>query len=114
MEGRHSQGQVINAVCGTAWNDLLDYVGRGNPEIQARNTIPRFFMSKVRDVHIGNRIKAVLKQQGRTSVWLASQIPCTPNHLYKVYANATINTGLLKHISDILDYNFFEEYIQNG
>ena len=73
-----------------------------------------FSMSKVRDVHIGNRIKAVLKQQGRTSVWLASQIPCTPNHLYKVYANATINTGLLKHISDILDYNFFEEYIQNG
>ena len=41
---------------------------------------------------------------------LASQIPCTPNHLYKVYANATINTGLLQHISDILDYNFFEEY----
>ena len=73
-----------------------------------------FSMSKVRDVHIGNRIKAVLKQQGRTSVWLASQIPCTPNHLYKVYANATINTGLLQHISDILDYNFFEEYIQNG
>ncbi len=71
-------------------------------------------MSKVRDVHIGNRIKAVLKQQGRTSVWLASQIPCTPNHLYKVYANATINTGLLKRISDILDYNFFEDFIQNG
>ena len=27
----------------TAWNDLLDYVGRGNPGLQARNTIPRFF-----------------------------------------------------------------------
>jgi predicted transcriptional regulator len=76
--------------------------------------IPRFFMSKVRDVHIGNRIKAVLKQQGRTTVWLAKQIPCTPNHLYKVYANASINTDTLKRISDILDYNFFEEFIQNG
>jgi hypothetical protein len=72
------------------------------------------FMSKVREVHIGNKIKDVLKQQGRTTVWLAKQIPCTPNHLYKVYANASINTELLKRISDILDYNFFEDFIQNG
>jgi hypothetical protein len=71
-------------------------------------------MSKAKDVHIGKRIKAVLKQQGRTTVWLAQQIPCTPNHLYKVYASPSINTDLLKHISDILDYNFFEEYIEIG
>ena len=75
-------------------------------------------MSKVKEVHIGNRIKAVLKEQGRTTVWLAKQIPCTPNHLYKVYANASINTDLLtdllKRISEILDYNFFGEFIQNG
>ena len=48
-------------------------------------------MSQVKEVHIGNRIKTVLKQQGRTTVWLAKQIPCTPNHLYKVYANASIS-----------------------
>ena len=71
-------------------------------------------MTGINDIHIGSRIKAVLKQQGRTTVWLASQIPCTPNHLYKVYANASINTELLKRISDILDYNFFEDFIQNG
>ena len=71
-------------------------------------------MSKVKDVHIGNRIKAVLQQQGRTTVWLAHQIPCTPNHLYKVYASPSINTDMLKHISEILDYNFFEEFIEIG
>lgn len=71
-------------------------------------------MSKVRNVHIGNKIKAVLKQRGHTTVWLARQIPCTPNHLYKVYARSSINTDLLQRISSILDYNFFEEYIQNG
>ena len=65
-------------------------------------------------IHIGQRIKTKLKEQGRTTVWLARQIPCTPNHLYKVYANASINTDLLRHISNILDYNFFEDYIQNG
>ena len=69
-------------------------------------------MSKVKEVHIGNRIKAVLKEQGRTSVWLAKQIPCTPNHLYKVYASPSINTDLLVHLSRILDYNFFEDFIQ--
>lgn len=66
---------------------------------------------KVWEVHIGHRIKAVLKQQGRTTVWLAKQIPCTPNHLYKVYASASINTDLLRHISEILGYNFFEDFV---
>lgn len=70
-------------------------------------------MVEINDVHIGQRIKAVLKQQGRTSVWLAKQIPCTPNHLYKIYANPSINTDLLKHISNILGYNFFEDFINH-
>lgn len=87
-----------------AWNPL-------NP---SKKSIPRFFMVDIPDIHIGQRIKAKLKEQGRTTVWLARQIPCTPNHLYKVYANASINTDLLRHISIILDYNFFEDYIQNG
>jgi hypothetical protein len=93
---------------------LVRLGGRGNPGLQTRYKFHAFFMSKVKEVHIGNRIKAVLKQQGRTTVWLAKQIPCTPNHLYKVYANASINTDLLKRISEILDYNFFGEFIQNG
>ena len=71
-------------------------------------------MVDIPDIHIGQKIKAKLKEQGRTTVWLARQIPCTPNHLYKVYASASINTDLLKHISEILDYNFFDDFIRNG
>lgn len=71
-------------------------------------------MQIVKDVHIGKAIKAKLKEQGRTTVWLASQIPCSPNHLYKVYAQPYINTDLLTRISNILEYNFFEEFIQIG
>ena len=70
-------------------------------------------MDTVKDVHIGRLIRAKMKEQGRTNVWLASQIPCTPNHLYKVYAKHSINTDLLKRISQILNYNFFEDFIQN-
>lgn len=97
----------------TAWNDLLD-VWAWKPEAQARNKFHAFFMTEINDIHIGKRIKAKLKEQGRTSVWLAAQIPCSPNHLYKVYAKPSINTDLLKRISKILDYNFFEDFIQNG
>ncbi len=70
-------------------------------------------MAKIKDIHIGRQIKEKLKEQGKTTVWLARQIPCSPNHLYKVYSSASINTDLLKHISNILDYNFFEDFIQN-
>ena len=44
MRAKHSQGQVTNAVLGTAWNDLLDYVGRGNPRLQARDKFHAFSM----------------------------------------------------------------------
>ena len=71
-------------------------------------------MHEIREIHIGKLIKAKMKEQGRTNVWLARQIPCSPNHLYKVYAKPAINTDLLKRISRILDYNFFEDFIQNG
>ena len=27
-------------------------------------------------MHIGNRIKEILGEKGRTAIWLASQIPC--------------------------------------
>ena len=71
-------------------------------------------MKKIKDIHIGKHIKAKLKEQGRTTVWLAAQIPCTPNHLYKVYAKRSVNTDLLKRISHILNYNFFEDFIHYG
>ncbi len=96
----------------TAWNDLLD-AWAWKPDTRARNKFHAFFMKEIKDIHIGKHIKAKLKEQGRTTVWLAAQIPCTPNHLYKIYAKRSINTDLLKRISHILDYNFFEDFIQN-
>ena len=88
--------------------------GRGNPDVRQELISTLFFMTEIQDIHIGERIKAKLKEQGRSNVWLAAQIPCTPNHLYKVYAHSAINTDLLKRISKILDYNFFEDFIQKG
>ncbi len=77
-----------------------------------QETNSTLFLNNIRNVHIGEIIKNKLKEQGRTTVWLAKQIHCTPNHLYKIYSKASINTELLLHISKALDYNFFEEFIQ--
>ena len=71
-------------------------------------------MNDIRDVHIGKLIKEKLKEQHQTNVWLAEHIPCTPNHLYKIFSKADINTNLLIRISKILNYNFFEEFTQKG
>ena len=69
-------------------------------------------MTEIKDIHIGKHIKAKLKKHGWATVWLAAQIPCSPNHLYKVYAKHSVNTDLLKRISKILDNKFFENFIQ--
>lgn len=71
-------------------------------------------MKEIKNIHIGKNIKEKLKEQGRTTVWLAEQIPCSPNHMYKIYAKNAINTDLLIRISNIMNYNFFEDFIQNG
>lgn len=62
------------------------------------------------EIHIGRIIQAKLKEQGRSVVWLAKQIPCTREHLYKIFSKPDINTAMLQRISKILDYNFFKLY----
>ena len=71
-------------------------------------------MHEIREIHIGKLIKAKMKEQGRTNVWLARQLPCSPNHIYKIYNSPSINTEMLVRISKILDYNFFEDFIKKG
>ncbi|NCA80419.1 MAG: XRE family transcriptional regulator, partial [Sphingobacteriia bacterium] len=44
--------------------------------------------------------------------WLARQIPCTRNNMYKIFRKSNLDTTLLQHISQILDYNFFDDYFK--
>ena len=61
-------------------------------------------------IHIGQIIQDKLREQGRTATWLAKQIPCSKNHIYKILSKSSINTDLLQRISQILDYNFFQTF----
>lgn len=61
-------------------------------------------------VFIGELIKRELKRQGKTSVWLAKELDCHRTNVYKIYGRDTIDTGMLLHISRILNYDFFKLY----
>ena len=59
--------------------------------------------------HLGNIIKQELANQGRTAVWLAKQVNCTPENLYKVFNQQWITMPLLFKISKALNHDFFKE-----
>ena len=62
-------------------------------------------------VFIGKEIRRELKRQGRSGVWLARQLPCSDNYVYKLFSKKTMDTDLLWRISDIMDVNFFRLYM---
>ena len=69
-------------------------------------------------VFIGKEVQCELKRQGRSGVWLARQLPCSNNYVYKLFSKKTMDTDLLWRISDIMDVNFFrlymEKWVQRG
>lgn len=60
------------------------------------------------DFHLGKLIKAELARQGRTATWLARQVHCTPENIYKVCRQQYVTMHLLFEISLALDHDFFE------
>jgi hypothetical protein len=62
------------------------------------------------EIHIGQKIKEVMKEQGRKTIWLAKKIPCSCNNIYDIYSKKSINTELLEILCDKLSFNFFQWY----
>ena len=61
-------------------------------------------------MHIGKRIKEVLAEQGKTSLWLARQLSYNRTTMYKIYDKASLDTQILLRISRIMNYDFFQEF----
>lgn len=61
-------------------------------------------------VAIGEIIKQELKNQGKTSVWLAEELGCQRTNVYKIYNRNTIDSGMLFHISKLLKVDFFKYF----
>lgn len=61
------------------------------------------------EFHIGNLIKLELKKQGRSATWLAEQVHCSPENIYKVCKQRWVNLQLLFRISMVLGHDFFKD-----
>lgn len=62
-------------------------------------------------IFIGKSIEYKLRNQERSVVWLARKLNCNRTNIYKIFNRSTIDTELLLRISNVLQRNFFEEYI---
>ena len=87
---------------------------------KAKSLQPKSPMTKAKhipseDFHLGKLIKAELVRQGRTATWLAKQVHCTPENIYKTYRQKWVSMPLLFEISKALDSDFFRacsEYLE--
>ena len=62
------------------------------------------------NIHIGQLIQTQLKADQRSASWLAREIGCTRNHLYKVFRKPSLDGELLLRISLAMNFNFFQYY----
>ena len=62
------------------------------------------------NIHIGQLIWAQLKADERSVSWLAREMGCSRNHLYKVFRKASLDGELLLTISLAMNFNFFQYY----
>lgn len=61
------------------------------------------------EFHLGQLLKAELARQGRTATWLAKQVHCTPENIYKAYRSQWITMPLLFEICKALEHDFFKD-----
>jgi len=64
-------------------------------------------------IHIGKAIEQRLKTIGMTKAEFAKRIHCTRQNIYSIFERKELNTNLLRKISEVLDYNFLAEQIDD-
>ena len=62
------------------------------------------------NIHIGHLIREQLKADQRSASWLAREIGCTRNHVYKIFNKPSLDADLILKISIAMSFNFFQYY----
>lgn len=62
------------------------------------------------NIHIGQLIREQLKADQRSASWLAREIGCSHNHVYKVFQMPSLDADLILKISIAMNFNFFRYY----
>ena len=61
------------------------------------------------EFHIGNRIKEQLAHEGRSITWLAQELGCTRDNLYKILRRKSLDSDCMFKISMATGYDFFKD-----
>ena len=62
------------------------------------------------NIHIGQLIHEQLKADQRSVSWLAREIHCTRNNVYKIFNKPSLDSNLILKISQAMHFNFFQYY----
>ena len=62
------------------------------------------------NIHIGHIIREQLRKDQRSASWLAREIHCTRNHVYKIFNKPSLDSNLILTISKAMHFNFFRYY----
>ena len=65
------------------------------------------------NLHIGQLIQEQLRKDQRSVGWLARQIPCSRNHVYKIFKKPSLDSALILRISKVMHFNFFQYYTED-
>ena len=61
-------------------------------------------------LHIGHLIQEQLRKDQRSVGWLSRQIPCSRNHVYKIFNKPSLDSDLILRTSNAMNFNFFQYY----
>lgn len=61
-------------------------------------------------IHIGKVIRKHLEEAGMTKSEFARRLETSPQNIYGIFKRRSLDTDLLKNISRILNYDFFQYY----
>lgn len=73
-----------------------------------------FNLINMKEVHIGNEIANRLQSLHMTKIDFAKRIGCPQQNVNRILEKASIDTDKLKKISEVLSYDFFRLYSDNG
>lgn len=65
------------------------------------------------EFHIGSKIELVVRQSGISITDFADKIGCVRENVYDIFRRESVDTQLLKIISEALGYDFFTELSKN-
>lgn len=63
-------------------------------------------------IHIGHIIQEELRAQGRSVAWLSRQLNTSRMACYRIFNSYSIDTQVLYRISELLERNLFEVYVE--